>query len=357
MHINKYWLSVAIIVAAGGFGVWAGGAIRAARRPSCFIAWTASIDGQDVPIRAGTIDVGLVRARDTKCFRVALVNLGPHAIRLVRVHSSCGCLSVAGVAGDGRIEAGESRGFDVTVNVTGFRAGDFAQALTAVIAAGARASTEVLTVRGTVAVSIRFGPDVLDFGTSHANVPGRASLWFESADGDWAVTAARWFPDDGVEGLAVAMAAQEGEHRVVVEITWLGNSVHGAHERDLLVETTHPDLPRVVVGCRLFVADGVAVIPPRVVLGRCRRGVASEWCEIMIAQDGAAMRVDGVSIKAVDEGAEVVDVIVKERMPDGWRLAIRYTGVPVPGGEIVGTITIDLDGTMVSVPMRGVLVQ
>jgi hypothetical protein len=318
------------------------------------IVWQASIGSGPMVTVHRAVVVGSVSARDTVVVKLRLVNSGRAHVRLVRSYTTCGCLAVTRAPDKQVLPPGAATTLEVTVKVLGYRAGAFSQNLFVQLECDGRSWTDSVVVQGTVTVGLSFTATELDFGTVPAGEGGVGRLAFVSSDDGWTVTAVRWLFDDAHVEPPAFHVEGPSHGRGEVRILWPAPSTGGTHERDVLVETTHPDVPRFVIRGRLAVVGGVTVVPPRITLGRVRRGTPSSWFRVRIDCEGLIVR--AVRAERAD-GARFLEVQVRSTEDRSSTMDVRYTGAPSELTNVNGTVTLESEGRTIVVPFRAVVLS
>lgn len=288
------------------------------------------------------LDLGAVRQGTTTVRDVSLRNAGSGVLCVRDVATGCGCV-LAELLGENRIPPGTSGSIRVTVD-TANREGRQEKAVR-VFTNDPATKESVFQVVVDVRLGIVVVPSATGkyFGRHAPGKPGEivVRLKCPKSDPAWEVT--------GVEGQRTkfAWSVKAVEPNDVVFRDYDLTIVHpGAlepilHTEDLMVKTTHPDRPEILLGqTQLLVVNKYFPGPPTVSFGYVG-GAAAPKDRIALVMSGEG------STDFVVKGARIEGkgFAAKEprKVPQGWAVDVSYDGAARKPGAIEAALVVSID--------------
>lgn len=303
--------------------------------------WSAEIDGRAAVLEGGAIDLGVVEPHVPVSVRRSGACQSEPPVSFVRISTSCGCVhGRVEIAGDDQRAANQVTAH-ITVNAIGYPNGPFLQRFFLIFEHDGRELVQAFAIAAVVHSRFKVDLAPLPLGSVLAGQAVAAERVLVGEGVPWAVSDVDWLPPGSGPGRLrheLLGSSPDGQRTLRLEFT--APSSGGAHQDSLLVRTTHPDMPRFVLTVDYKVAGGVELVPPRAPLGRCRRGSAGEWFEVLVV-GATAVKVNGATAGQVP-GAECLEFAVDPASARGSVVRVRYSGRVCPAKTVAATIRLEV---------------
>ena len=260
-----------------------------------------------------------------------------HSLRLT---TDCGCVRIVAIRSAEKLEPGSAGEVELRVDAVGRKSGAFSQRIRLQAAHEGGRVDSTLIVEGIVQSNFEILSPSVDFGRRVGGEVADGTILLRGRGKEWKVSGVEW--RNALAGLpnprlSCSLSPSTGITKLTV--SFRAPRINGFHERDLVVTTSHPDLPRFMIASRLEVFGGVNVIPPRISLGRAVSGLIGPWFPILIqgvTDVGGINVVYGTkpsttpwleisSARVCDEGTELMCRFVGDGVPEGsHRAMIRF---------------------------------
>lgn len=287
-----------------------------------------------VTIAEPVIDVGAVPAGEPVRAEFTIRNEGAAPLELVQVRPACGC-TVAEY--DEVIGPGESGSVTAEVDTTNI-VGPNAKAIT-VYTNDARNPRIVLTVKSDVRPFLLADPGYARFtrfvtGEKAENAPQVIYADdFEDLEVLGVESPSRWIETGFREAAADERIEDVAGRQWMVDVTLVADTPPGPLAENLVVETNHPQQPRIEIPVSGFIRPVVAVTPPRVDFGAVDPSEGKSW-GILVRNFAEAP----MTVEQVESAVPGMDVEV-EAIEEGKRYKVVFTPTgQMPEGPFDGTV-------------------
>ncbi len=284
--------------------------------------------------------------------KVAFRNDGTGTLCIRDVSVSCGCIKGHLVGDDRTFEPGESGTIEVELDTEG-REGNVKKTVSVFTNEPDRPRV-TFSVQASITVGLIATPLHLSFPRVLVGEPSTGTVRLRSAigDQDWKVT--------GVEGRVLVdgkpvpytyevVPMKDPNQRILdVRITHPGRDVEGPFQDAIVVKTTHPDRPEVVVRAHLMVVPPISAYPAQVALGYVPAPARKIRVRLLPGTDDITFEVKDVHFEPA-EGAEARRgplgfEATWDRDTDGrWAVDVVYDGVPRKPGPLAATMIVETD--------------
>lgn len=316
-----------------------------------------------------TLDLGDLKQGVRLTRQVTFKSTGVGPLCVVSVKSSCGCLK-ASLEGTQRIYApGESGAIRLAVDTTG-RMGVINKRVT-ITCNDPKAPLTSFHVKMDINAGLMSDPQYLQFGnvTPGASASRAVFLRTKKDDTSWKVTGVRSARRvEGIKPVKYTYEVQEVEdpryRRVKVRILHPGHETTGSYHDKVVIETTHPDRPEVVVRAHIHVVPRIVFRARIISLGFVRAGAprAPTRARIQAGAPGIEFAITGVAVEPPsggDFGPGGVPFLVEHgKDAKGWWIEVKYDGKPRKAGLIKGVVVVSTDDASqpeLRIPVRATL--
>jgi hypothetical protein len=305
----------------------------------------------DLP--TGVLDFGEVRQGVTIEKQVAFRNAGKGLLCIRDVpKTGCGCVKARFVGEKRRFEPGESGAISVTLNTAG-RSEKQTKSVT-VSSNDPESMLRSFQVTALVTLGL-IAPERLDFGRGPAREPATVEVLLKSplADPDWTVTEVVGGKRPNGTSTAYTFSVEDvadprfREKRL--KVTHPGLEKEGFVQDNVVVKTSHPERPEIVLTAAFQVTPPIVTNLARIALGYSPSGVPAAPVRLHLVATKVPFKVLSVAFEppggapAGRDGSGFLETHGPRESGDGWWVDVKYDGLVRPPGSLEAILVVKTD--------------